>query len=258
MARLGLIIGGSTVLGSSTTTSDIDYFLIGSRDELDCTGRTLLHNSDVECRTYKWFKTKCEGIENFEVRIDGKHPDIDYWDLRFLSRVAIGITIISDHEIDALLTGLKHTIIKPTNQFISASFINKYEDLYGLYNCHRVQEFYLEILDLFKLAMQLATLQHNVIELNSKWAYFQAKKLDNTRIHTLIDEFMRVYFDEGRNTAGMSKLLTYSKRIVISSSKLLKNESLLKDLERPNEICPFGLVDYNVAINLITRDVMAY
>ncbi|GAF05484.1 hypothetical protein [Saccharicrinis fermentans] len=258
MAGLALFIGGSKALGADTKTSDVDYFIIKTsslEDELQFIVSQLTKEADIEERSLDWLVSFYEKVKDFKIRIDGKHPAIDYWDLRFISRVLIGKQLVFCEQIDSILENITGYITAIQNQFVSANFLNKYEDLLGLCLDNRFEEFYLEISELLKFALQVSLVKRNqIIELNSKWILFQIKQEHNLELNQLINEFYKHFYSRKFEKMSLLYLMRIVKTIALASSQK-EDELTAKVISKP-EICPLGIKGYKVAMNIFTKDIM--
>lgn len=172
-----LALGGSSITGLRSPTSDRDYFLVGAADllaRLPWPGQDRA-KSDVETRDLVWFEGMLARLATFAPRLDAGPSPFTFWDLRFAARVLKGRKLCGSDHLFARLQRAAPNLRCALAAYMSSFFISTYEDVLGLCLAERYDEVAVLAGELAQRAALVALLQSELVDPAPKWSLALAK-----------------------------------------------------------------------------------
>jgi hypothetical protein len=269
--RTHVVVGGSCVSGLATPTSDVDLFVISDDPETTSLGRFGPASSvDIESRSISWFEATVERLRVHELNVGGVLPPFSFQDLRFLTRLRLGLPLVRRAGIDAALPSIENALRLTLAQYYSAVYVNQYQDAFGFYLAHMYDSVLLSAGPLLQASILLAQLQERLVDPAPKWAVPSALQSSDAAVRDEVRRGLNLVqqFDRSRGSMDTLALLNHVNAIVarttfgtVWSEKVTaqceRSEDATKALARPHfehpNKCPMGLPGYPLLVDVVNR-----
>lgn len=174
--------GGSVGTRFATSTSDVDLFVIGSLEQISSLSKALARapRLDLESMSLPIFYDLQERLLRYQPCLNGELPPFVFTELRFLARCSLGTLLHRSKRTEELLHETRTALRLAISAYVSSVFVNRYQDMVGLYSDKRYSEALSWTGELFQLACILGLLQTDLVDPTPKWGMHQAQSSAHT------------------------------------------------------------------------------
>jgi hypothetical protein len=254
------VLGGSRTTPLKTPTSDRDLFVIADTESLSPDLQRRYIDTDIEFRNTRWVWNTCNSLRSFTPSPNVQMPQFNYYDLRFLARVALGIPIEGDQGLREPILNIKDALRKALTQSNATSYFVIFQDLVGCRKIGRHEIASLQCGELAQRAGTQAILNIGLHDPSPKWGIPQClasqDKLVQRNANILQSIFALKY--SVSISDWVSLVMTMSNAIIAASlldgsfsSSIVPTDEGMDLLH--SDLCLIGVRPYHVLINALSH-----
>lgn len=256
--EVSMWVGGSFISDYRNITSDLDLFFIGHVDEMELIERRLqgIRHVDAEYMPTERLTKLVKILRDAPQICSTTAPLLDYWDMRFITRILLGRSI---RVADAHMAILKESRIALRNELIKYAALNfstLYEDLYGLISNAEYFLSKVRIGELFLRACSLALAYQELSDPSYKWAYSSLRKSASKTTLKILKEFEVLISDANNSEQALKSALKLSRALVATVRLVDMSRVIPTTQEWPLNFVPLVLPEGYQALDVMSCNVM--